>query len=151
MISSITRLRIFGVSLLLAVTMLPATVFAQTRPSIAALQAANTALQTRVSVLEANNVPGLASYLAVDPSTPTRPVVRVTAANFQVVNGIGSTFGTVNGLSATCSSVTTRVIWGRASGVFSRAIRRPDQLHWRRRDLGVVAQDGLPQHRGRPL
>ena len=53
------------------------------RPSIAQLQA-------DIAALQANQVPGLSTYLQVDDTTdPTRPVVLVDGANLQVVNGTG--------------------------------------------------------------
>ncbi len=64
---------------------------------IATLQTENAAQATQVTNLQANNIPGLASYVSVDTSTPSRPAVRVTAANLQVVNGEGLT-GILNGL-----------------------------------------------------
>ena len=63
---------------------------AQARPSIANLQA-------RIADLEANNVPNLVGYLAMDLSDPGKPTLRVAGANLQIVNGLGST-DTVNGV-----------------------------------------------------
>jgi hypothetical protein len=57
------------------------------RPSIADLQA-------QIAALQASNVPGLASYVSVDQSVPSRPIVRVAGANLQVVNGTGTTNST---------------------------------------------------------
>lgn len=96
--NNFARFRHWPVSagLLAVACLLSGTALAQ-RPSIAAQQAQIATLQSQVASLQANNVPGLASYLAVDTSTPTRPVVRVTAANFQVVNGLNNT-GYINGL-----------------------------------------------------
>lgn len=67
------------------------------RPSIADLQAQIASQQAQIAALQANNIPGLASYVSVDTSTPGRPAVRVTAANLQVVNGLGLT-ASVNGV-----------------------------------------------------
>jgi hypothetical protein len=75
-------------SALLAVA-LTATAHAQTRPSIAELQAQIAELQ---AARLADNVPGLASYVTLDTITdPARPLLTVSGANLQVVNGSGST------------------------------------------------------------
>ena len=63
---------------------------------LATQQAALAAQQAEIDGLK-DYVEQLQAYIEVDDLTnPTRPVVRVVAANFQVVNGAGST-GTVNG------------------------------------------------------
>ncbi len=56
---------------------------AQTRPSIAALQAQLAALEAQVAN---STVPGMAGYVTMDDSNPARPTLRVTGANLQVVN-----------------------------------------------------------------
>ncbi len=64
---------------------------AQTRPSIADLQA-------RITQLEGNSVIGLDGYLALDTATdPGRPIVAFEGVNVRVGNGLGSTAAT-NGL-----------------------------------------------------
>jgi hypothetical protein len=54
-------------------------------------------LTSDVAALQAGVVPNLGAYLSVDQTDPIRPVVRVTGANLQVVNGLGFT-NTVNGV-----------------------------------------------------
>jgi hypothetical protein len=54
-------------------------------------------LTSDVAGLEADAVPGLSAYVSVDESDPSRPAVRVTGANLQVVNGLGAT-GLTNGV-----------------------------------------------------
>jgi hypothetical protein len=62
------------------------------RPSIAAMQA-------QIAMLEASAVPGLGTYVQVDVTTdPAKPVVRITAANLQIVNGTGTTSSVPNGV-----------------------------------------------------
>jgi hypothetical protein len=63
------------------------------RPSIAQLQSDLAALQVQL-----NNLEGIefGSYLTIDETIPSRPVVRVAGANLQVVNGVDSS--TINGL-----------------------------------------------------
>jgi hypothetical protein len=75
-------------SIALAV-LLTAPVHAQ-RPSIAGLQAQIAALQAYTDPLQ--------TYLSVDESVPAKPVLRVTAANLQVVNGSGLTYNFQNGV-----------------------------------------------------
>ncbi len=60
------------------------------RPSIADLQAQIAALQAYTDPLQ--------TYLSVDESVPAKPVLRVTAANLQVVNGTGLTLNSQNGV-----------------------------------------------------
>ena len=86
-----TGCRCIGMALLsiaLAV-LLTAPVHAQ-RPSIAGLQAQIAALQAYTDPLQ--------TYLSVDESVPAKPVLRVTAANLQVVNGSGLTYNFQNGV-----------------------------------------------------
>jgi len=47
------------------------------------------ALEAQVAALQ--TVDDLANYLEVDMSDPSKPVVRIVGANFQVVNGLGDT------------------------------------------------------------
>jgi hypothetical protein len=77
-------------AMLLTLLVLAGTPAEAQRPSIAQLQA-------RIASLEADNVPNLHSYLSMDTSNASRPTLRLTAANLQVVNGQGAT-DTVNGL-----------------------------------------------------
>lgn len=61
------------------------------RPSIAAMQAQIAALEAFVNPLQ--------TYVDVDDTTdPAKPVVRVTAANLQIVNGAGTTDAIPNGV-----------------------------------------------------
>jgi hypothetical protein len=61
------------------------------RPSIAAMQAQIAALEAYVNPLQ--------TYLDVDVTTdPAKPVVRITAANLQIVSGAGATFSIPNGV-----------------------------------------------------
>jgi hypothetical protein len=73
----------------LLAAVLTATAQAQTRPSVAELQAQIAELQ---AARAADAVPGLASYVTLDSTTdPARPLLVVSGANLQVVNGTGST------------------------------------------------------------
>ena len=67
------------------------------RPSIADLQAQIAAQGAQIATLQSGTIPNVSGYVAMDLSTPGRPTLRVSGANVQVVNGLGST-GTVNGL-----------------------------------------------------
>ena len=111
----------------LAMMVFPATLLAQSRPSIAAMQAAIDAQATQIVALQNsvadNSVPGLATFVSVDSSDPARPSVRISGANLQVVNNSGST-QTANGVGnlilgddelrtagdATCSVITLTTV-----------------------------------------
>ena len=78
----------------IALAAAPASSLAQSRPSIADLQAQ---IATMQAALATDTVPGLASYLSVDATNPAQPAVRVSGANLHVVNGLGAT-ATINGV-----------------------------------------------------
>jgi hypothetical protein len=61
------------------------------RPSIAALQAQITTQQSQIATLQNQVVPGLSNWTSVDESNPNRPVIRISFASLQIVNGMGST------------------------------------------------------------
>jgi hypothetical protein len=63
----------------------------------AQLDAEVVALEAQVDALALQTVDDIASYLEVDTSIPSKPVVRIVGANFQVVNGLGNT-STENGV-----------------------------------------------------
>ena len=81
-------------ALLVGLCLLVAPGYAQVRPSIAGLQTQITTLQSQVA---SGTIPNVAGYVTMDISTPSRPQLRVSGANLQVVNGTGSS-STPNGL-----------------------------------------------------
>lgn len=82
--------RISGLALGTLVLLAGQPASAQSRPSIADLQA-------RIAELEAAAVPGLGDYVEVTTSPSGLPVVRFHDVNVQVVNGLGDT-SSANGL-----------------------------------------------------
>lgn len=87
--------RLFGITALCsALQLIAGTAEAQVRPSIAALQAEIATLQSQVAT---GTIPNVGGYVTMDISTPGKPVLRVSGANVQVVNGLGST-ASVNSL-----------------------------------------------------
>ena len=80
----------------------------QTRPSIVALQAQVDGMQSTIdsqqsqitllqNALATDSIPGIAGYLAMDTTVPSRPTLRLSGANLQIANGLGGT-DTLNGL-----------------------------------------------------
>ncbi len=77
-----TTLRTPSFFLLGSLCLLGMTASGQTRPSIANLQA-------QIAALQSGNVNGLANYLTIDATIPTRPIARFQNVNVQIVNGAG--------------------------------------------------------------